>query len=204
VLHALFMGLLDELLAAFHLAQRAFASQAYAHVRTVEEVLEAIDMLSSEKTLLEQWLNATAPDDERAVFKTLRQRIGQLPARSDGKKLYSFLSALGPHSQFRALQARTKLQHEDGERTATVFFCGSPTQLEAANVLTVRAAVATARHIADAFATVLHKSDVEQELDKCRTGLTSLVTAHLASIASQMRLPAQEILQILAHRVGRP
>jgi hypothetical protein len=203
VLHSLFMGLLDELLAAFHLAQRAFTGQAYAHVRTVEEVLEGIDVLLGDAVLFERWLAATSPDDERQVFKTVRGRVGQNLMTADSKKLFAFLSALGPHAQFRSVQARTALQEdEDGERSATVFFLGSPMQVETANVLTVRAAVALASDVARAFTGALLKEDADKELGNCRSRLAALVRTHLLPVAEQMQLTAAEVEQVLAHRVG--
>jgi hypothetical protein len=197
------MGLLDELLAGFHLAQRAFASQAYAHVRTVEEVLEAIDVLLADGTLLDKWIDATQPDDERVVFKAIRGRVGQGLATDDSRKLYAFLSALGPHSQFRSVQARTALkQDDDGEKTATFFFLGSPMQIEAANVLSARAAVAMAHDISRAFSAVLHQEDVDQDLAQCRAKLAALVRTHLLPIADQMKLSIAKVEQVLAYRVA--
>lgn len=205
VLHGLFMGLLDELLASFHLAQRAFASQAYAHLRTVEEVLEGIDLLTGDAALLDKWIDATTPEGERAIFKTIRSRVGQGLATDDSRKLYAFLSALGPHSQFRSVQARTALkQEEDGSRTATVFFLGSPMQTEAANVLTVRSAVAIAHSVARAFSGALLVDDVNRELNQCRQALAELVQAHLIPVAEQMRLTAEQAQLVLAHRVAPP
>jgi hypothetical protein len=203
VLHGLFMGLLDELLAAFHLSQRAFSSQAYAHLRTIEEILDAIDLLVGDAVLLDKWLNATEPDGERAVFKEIRQRVGTVLATDESRKLYAFLSALGPHSQFRAFRSRTALSEDDaGQRVATIYFVGSPKQLEATNILTVRSAVALAHHVARAFPLALNKEDVEKQLKTCRLRLAELLQAHLLPIADQMDMNPAEVRQLLVHRMS--
>jgi hypothetical protein len=202
VLHGLFMGLVDELMTAFHLAQRAFAGQAYAHLRTVEEVLDAMDVLVSDAGLLDRWLDATAPDAERAVFKVIRQRVGSEVSTADSKKLYAFLSALGPHFQSRSLQARMEVENVGDASTATISFVGSPHQLEAANVLTVRAAVATAHQVARVFATVLQKDDVTAQLASCQSKLVEFMCTHLLPVASQMRLTVEEIELVLSHRIS--
>jgi hypothetical protein len=101
------------------------------------------------------------------------------------------------------VQARTAVeQGEAGEKYATVFFVGSPTQVEAANVLTTRAAVAMAQQVAIAFSAVLHKDDVAKELGECRARLAVLVKTHLLPVAEQMQLTASEVEQVLSHRVG--
>jgi hypothetical protein len=92
-------------------------------------------------------------------------------------------------------------QDEDGEKTATVFFLGSPMQIEAANVLVTRAAVAMAHDISRAFSAVLHKEDVDRDLAQCRAKLAALVRSHLLPIAEQMKLSTAEVEQVLAHRV---
>ncbi len=202
VLHGLFMGLLDELLVAFHLAQRAFSAQAYSHLRTVEEVLDAIDTLLADSALFEAWLDSTAPRDERVVFRDIRQRVAQSLATDESRKLYAFLSALGPHPQFRSVQARMALARDQaGDKTATVYFLGSPHQVETANVLTVRAAVALAGHIAQAFSGALHIEHVGKELDRCRSRLGDLVGTYIHAVAEQMQLSPAEIGLVLAHRV---
>jgi hypothetical protein len=101
------------------------------------------------------------------------------------------------------VQARTALeQDEHGTKKAIVFFLGTPMQIEAANVLTVRAAVALASDISRAFSATLHKEDVDQELDKCRSRLGALVRGHLLPVAEQMSLTADGVRALLSHRVG--
>lgn len=203
VLHGLFIGLLDEVLVAFHLAQRAFVAQAYAHLRTVEEVLDAVDVLANDPGLLDEWLDATGPEDERRVFSRIRRRVGTGLATAESRTLYAFLSALGPHSQFRSVQSRTVLSQDDaGERVATFSFLGSPMHIDAANLLTVRSAVAMAHHISRLFASSLNEDDVDKQLERSRAGLAGLVRVYLLPVAEQMDLTPDEVQRVLFHRIA--
>jgi hypothetical protein len=121
VLQSLLHGLVDELLVAFHLAQRAFVTQAYAHVRSVEEVLDAAEVFIGDAALLDRWLDASSESDEKKIFFELRKAAKTKLGSGTNARLYAFLSALGPHAQLRGLQARAAISG----RTATFFILGS-------------------------------------------------------------------------------
>lgn len=200
VLQGRLIALIDELLAAFHLAQRAFANQAYAHLRTVEDVFDAIEVLARDAALMDEWLAATEVDAERAVFRKIRQRVGTVTTDA-GRALYAFLSALGTHSQFRGLQARAEVNRPGTE--VTFYVAGSATHVEAANVLTVRAAVATAHQISRLLAPTLHQADVEAQLRLCDAGLDGLLRTYLGHVAEQMELEPADAVRVLDYRIGR-
>src|SRR5262249_47255042 len=111
VLYGLLLGLIDEVLVAFHLAQRSFAHQTYSHLRTVEETLDIIDLLNSDESWLNRWLDAaTDVQAEIDVYRDTRKEVKKRAGRGKGDpdKLYAFLSATGSHPQFRGLMGRAR------------------------------------------------------------------------------------------------
>ena len=81
--HATFaiIGLLywavDELLVAMHLAQRGFANQSYAHIRTVDEILDKAKLFHEQP----QWATLWATGSDKDVWEELA------PAVRAGEKL---------------------------------------------------------------------------------------------------------------------
>jgi hypothetical protein len=122
----LFYWAVDELLAGFHLAQRGFANQCYTHVRTVDEILDKIQLFHQQPKWTALWVTGS----ESEVWKELRpaavrKKLGQ-PKHDP---IYSFFSSLGPHGTFRGLQARTAMAaqaNHDGSRMLRIWVGGTP------------------------------------------------------------------------------
>jgi len=122
----LFYWAVDELLAGMHLAQRAFANQCYTHIRTVDEILDKIQLFHQQP----QWTVLWVTGSENEVWKELRpgavrKKLGQ-PKHDP---MYSLFSSLGPHGTFRGLQARFAMAakpKEDGSRMLRVWVGGTP------------------------------------------------------------------------------
>ena len=141
----LFYWAVDELVAGMHLAQRAFANQCYTHIRTVDEILDKIQLFHQQPQWTALWVTGT--EDE--VWKELRpgavrKKLGQ-PKHDP---MYAFFSSLGPHGTFRGLQARTAMAarpKEDGSRLLKVWVGGTPQihHIVWANTLCVYTAVQT-------------------------------------------------------------
>lgn len=99
----LFYWTVDELLAAFHLAQRGLTSQSYAHVRTVFEIRDKIELFEQQPKWAELWVKGT----EQEVWKELRPaEVRKKLGEPKYDPIYSFFSELGVHGSFRGLQAR--------------------------------------------------------------------------------------------------
>ena len=97
---------IDELLAAFHLARHRFINQSYAHIRTVIEHLDKVELFKEQPQWVEVWIG----DDEKKIWDELkpgavRKKLGN----QVHDPLYSFLSKLGTHGTFKAVQSRTAM-----------------------------------------------------------------------------------------------
>jgi hypothetical protein len=198
VLAGLLHGAVDELLVAFHLSERAFVPQANAHARTVEETLEVVDLLAADDDLLEAWMDGDKPEREKAVFRKMRKAAAAKSTQAE-QRIHSFLSSLGPHAQFRGLQAKTTL----AGTTATFFFVGSSKFIESANVLVVRAAVALAHRVATHFKSALDADDAAKRLARCDVVLSKLIRECALPVAAQMQIEQKDLATILAVRLAR-
>ena len=117
---------IDELLAAFHLAQHFFVSQAYSHIRTVWEALDKVKLFHQQPEWATLW-SSQDPNDERKILHELspasvRQKLGK--DRYD--PLYSMFSELGPHGSFKGIQSHTsqKAKTEGDERPQIRIWVG--------------------------------------------------------------------------------
>jgi hypothetical protein len=196
VLIGLLLGMVDELLAGFHLAQRGFTAQAFAHARTVEEVTAVAEVFLADRALFDEWLGVKNAEEEKRVFWKLNNAVKKKLGTEGTDKLYAFLSAVGTHAQFRRLQVRIDETTAVG-RTATFTFIGSTSRIEAANVLVVRAAVALAQTLARVFFSRLNANDVQVQLTKCTSGLAQLTKDYLLPIAEQTKIEPTELGRIL-------
>jgi hypothetical protein len=93
----------DELLVTFHLAQHYYMNQAYSHIRTLMEHTDKIELFRVKP----EWAKVWCSGDEKKIRKELspsgvREKLGN--SRYDSA--YSFLSKLGPHSTFQAVQTK--------------------------------------------------------------------------------------------------
>jgi hypothetical protein len=100
---SLMYWVVDELQVAFHLAQRKYASQAYAHVRIVYEHLDKVALFHK----YPKWADVWASGNSKANMNELkpsavRQKLG-LPKFDP---VYSFFSEMGTHGTFRGVQDR--------------------------------------------------------------------------------------------------
>jgi hypothetical protein len=104
---SLFYFCIDELLAAFHLAQHSYINQAYSHIRTVSESLDKIELFDQQPEWAELW-SSQDPKDKMKILnqlspKAVREKLG----REKYDPFYSFFSELGPHGTFKGIQSRS-------------------------------------------------------------------------------------------------
>jgi hypothetical protein len=105
----------DELVCSLHLAQRAFTSQSYAHVRTTFEILDLIELFNKEPQWAEVWAKG---DGEKAWAELRPAAVRKKLGSPKFDPVYSLLSELGSHGTFRGLQARSArlVGHEEEDR----------------------------------------------------------------------------------------
>lgn len=135
----------DELLVGMHLAQRAFASQCYTHIRTVDEILDKVQLFHDQPKWTELWVKGS---DEEVWEKLRPAKVRTKLGKPKYDPMYSFLSSLGPHGSFRGLQARTAMRVEpkgDGARVLMVWVGGTPQvgHIVSANAICVYSAMKT-------------------------------------------------------------
>ncbi|GAW90965.1 hypothetical protein SCD_n00958 [Calderihabitans maritimus] len=121
----LLFGCIDEILAATHLARHNYYTQANAHIRTVLEVLDKVELFHN----CPEWIEVWAGDDVKKILKELspsavREKLG----REKFDPIYDFLSDHGTHATFRWLQARAVQRvnlQEPNRKTAVLWVGGS-------------------------------------------------------------------------------
>jgi hypothetical protein len=118
---SLFFTSINELLCAFHLAQRNYASQAYTHIRSVIESINLIELISREDKYAALWIS----NDEKKKWKELspaavRKKLGQ------DKSVYSFLSEMGAHPTMGYVQTQSAQKRKvvPDEKPQITFWMG--------------------------------------------------------------------------------
>lgn len=114
----------DELLTALHLAQRGFSNQAYAHIRTVHEFVDKLELFHRDPKWADVWVSGTTKERLRELSPSaVRTKLGN--AKHD--PVYSYLSAIGTHGSFEGVQARVMARTPVEDRKQfTAFVGGSP------------------------------------------------------------------------------
>ena len=92
---------INELLCARHLIEHHYITQAYAHIRTTNEILDKIELFHQKP----EWAKLWASNDEKSILHELspaavREKLGN--PRYD--PIYSMFSSLGPHGTFKSVQ----------------------------------------------------------------------------------------------------
>jgi hypothetical protein len=176
----------DELLVGMHLAQRAFASQCYTHIRTVDEILDKIQLFHDQPKWTELWVKGS--DEE--VWKKLRPaEVRKKLGKPKHDPMYSFLSSLGPHGSFRGLQARTAMRaepKEDGARVLMVWVGGTPQvgHIVWANAICVYSAMKTLAKCGAVMGGWLNEEEVSLVYKSCVDASRRFLLEHLVPWAS--------------------
>lgn len=120
----LFYLCVDELLAAFQLAQHSFINQSYSHIRTVSEALDKIELFNQQPKWAELWMAKILDPKKEFWPSAVRKKLG----KNKIDPLYSFFSELGAHGTFRGIQARTARSKQlvDGRPQIHFWIGGCP------------------------------------------------------------------------------
>lgn len=130
---SLFGMCIEELLIAFHLCERSYAQQVFAHLRTIEESLDLIALFSKYPEDATIW---TSDEDSKKIWGKLkpskvRTKLGD--STSSGL-FYHVFSDLGTHPTFNMMRMKCRVSRETMEGTRpriTVSFGGIPNTKEA-------------------------------------------------------------------------
>jgi hypothetical protein len=100
---SLFFLNVDELLVAFHLAQRKYSTQSFSHARNIYENLNKIELFHKEP----KWADIWASEDQKAIYRELRPlAVREKLGKPKFDPVYSFFSEVGTHGTFRGVQGR--------------------------------------------------------------------------------------------------
>lgn len=98
-----FVSCIDELIAYIHLAKYRYYTQANAHLRTVYESLELIDLFKKDPSTIDLWFSKNWKDREKLSPKNIRIALG----RNKFDPLYKFLCEHGTHQTSESFSHRT-------------------------------------------------------------------------------------------------
>ena len=111
----------DELTAAFYLAERRYTTQAYGHLRTVHDLLEKAELFFHQPA----WADVWASGDKKKILVELspgaiRKKLG----RPKFDPVYGFFSELGTHGTWEALRKRVTQTGKSEDRTQVAMRIG--------------------------------------------------------------------------------
>jgi hypothetical protein len=150
----------DELTAAFYLAERRYTTQAYNHLRTVQDLLDKAQLFFHHPQWAEVWGSA----DKQQIIKELspgaiRKKLGK--PKID--PVYSFFTELGTHGTFEALRQRvTQKGKKDGRTQVAMRIGGTPWESEVDMVIAccIMTVLSTLITIGQVYETRLHTGEV--------------------------------------------
>lgn len=118
----LLYGCMDELIVAHHLGRHFYFIQANAHLRTVLETIDRVELFIKEPSWIEVW----AGSDWRKIQLELGPGAVRKKLEKDAfDPLYGYLSNNGTHVSYDIFRSRM-FQSMDKENEARVFVGGTP------------------------------------------------------------------------------
>lgn len=153
----------QELTVAFHLAQRAFTNQTYAHIRTVFEVCDKIDLFHLKPEEVSIW--AEGKKWEEFLPGSVRKKLG----KPSYDPVYSMFSKLGPHGTFEGVQlftGKTVEKEETAIPTLNIWVggCHRNDQLIMTHGIVLISALMIVFKICEVYRKELHVGEVERAM----------------------------------------
>jgi hypothetical protein len=124
---------IDELLVAHHLCQHSYASQAFSHIRTIQEAIDLIELFNKEPQWADLWISDKSSQEIRSELKPsqVRKKLGKDETFG---KIYSMFSVSGTHPSFEMLRAKCRKSVElspKGNPQFSISIGGMPKTKEA-------------------------------------------------------------------------
>ena len=149
----------DELTAAFYLAERRYTTQAYGHLRTVHDLLEKAELFFCQPA----WADVWASGDKRKILVELspgaiRRKLG----RPKFDPVYGFFTELGTHGTWEALRKRvTQTGKKEDRAQVAMRIGGTPwdSEVEMTVVGCILTVFSTLLSIAKIYEARLHRQE---------------------------------------------
>jgi hypothetical protein len=118
----------DELTAAFYLAERRYTTQAYNHLRTVHDLLDKAELFFHHP----KWADVWGGGDKQEILTELKpSAVRKKLGRPKFDPVYGFFTELGTHGTFEALRKRvTQTGKKDGRIQVAMRIGGTPWESE--------------------------------------------------------------------------
>jgi hypothetical protein len=151
----------DELTAAFYLAERRYTTQAYNHLRTVHDLLDKAELFFRHP----QWAEVWGSGDKQTIRNELspgaiRNKLG----KPKFDPVYGFFTELGTHGTFEALRKRvTQTGKKNGRAQVAMRIGGTPWESEVDMVIAyciIMTVISTLITIGQVYQTRLHPGEV--------------------------------------------
>ena len=190
---------IDELLAAFRLAQCAFTNQSYAHIRTDSEILNLIELFDKQP----KWAQLWATGNDKEVWKDLRPAaVRKKLGTPKQDPMYSFLSEHGSHGTFRGLQARSlRVDRNNAEekKSFRIWVGGSPMvhHIVWTNSLCVYTALQLLAKCISIFSNYLNADEIKGVLETSSEITGQFFREHYVGWAKDAGLKYEPILEFL-------
>lgn len=98
---------IDELLVAFHLSQRSYATQTFSHIRSIQEAIDLVELFNKEPQWVGLWISDKPSKEIWDELKPsqVRKKLGKDETFA---KIYSLFSVTGTHPTFEMLRAKCR------------------------------------------------------------------------------------------------
>lgn len=189
----------DELTVAFYLAQQKYATQSYAHVRTVSDLLDKVELFLRQPDWAEVW----GSNDKKKILTELspsavRRKLGKAKFNA----IYSFLSEVGVHGTFEAVRRRVVRKGERESRTQVAIWVGGvpwDSEVVASVSCCIFAAMSTLIEAVSAFKSRLHDGETLEMLRARSNETVGFLRQHFVPWAEKEGLDTSELLVTLSN-----
>lgn len=197
-----------EMLAAFHLAQHSFVNQAYAHIRSVFEHLDKIELFHEQPEWAELWCSDKPEDAKRVLLELKPAAVREKLGRPRYDPLYAWFSELGTHSTFNAIRsfsAKTASRKVGGRPTLQFWIGGCPFEhnIIFINSFLLLAGVEVTRVIRRVYAESLTTDAADQALVDTGGELLDFITKYLVQFADQCGIDTRPLMRIIEYLSGK-
>jgi hypothetical protein len=187
----------DELTTAFYLAERRYTTQAYAHLRTVHDLLEKAELFFYQPAWAEVW----ATGDKKKILVELspgaiRRKLG----RPKLDPVYGFFTELGTHGTWEALRKRvTQKGRKEDQTQVAMRIGGTPwdSEAEMAVACCVVTVLTTLLTISKVYESRLHLGEVVTILRARFEGAVEFLQKHFVEPRRKSGIDASPVTETI-------